>query len=224
MWLMKWIVLGIIVLGSIAGGIWYFFSMSQPLETRERGALTQTHSVYERESIRQTEILAKPGSGSNINRANLHMLLSQMLTADLTDDERKTLAEQARGQAEKLRTDIDRTKGVHTSVVRAIESIQDVSIASRAYSKKQESLISLMMQKQVTAESITTTLYAINDQTEGIITRILDEEGALTPEHIQYINEETSDAETRHDQLTQLYHEYESLGDEVESMYTSLMQ
>jgi len=80
-----------------------------------------------------------------------------------------------------------------------------------------------MQQKQVTIESITVTLYAVNDQTITIMNRIIADEGQLTPEHTHYINEETSDAETRHDRLAQLYREMQSVSASIEAAKAKLI-
>ena len=80
-----------------------------------------------------------------------------------------------------------------------------------------------MQQKQVLVESTVTTLYAINEQTRGIVEQIIKGKGALTDEHIVQINQETSDAETRYERLTQLYKEMEEVDEKIQEEYQILV-
>ena len=63
----------------------------------------------------------------------------------------------------------------------------------------------------------------MNEQTYAIISRILQDGGELTGEHIQYINETTALAEERFATLSGLYAELDSKISETERLFTQFV-
>ena len=125
-----------------------------------------------------------------------------------------------------MKKDID---GAQTAQAQKYERLQDLDTASRAFTSivRQQHVGEVVVLARKRAEltaRITAVLSEINDHTYAIVTRILADGGALTPEHVQSINVSTDFAEERSETLAKLYTELIQKHLELETRFTGFAQ
>lgn len=158
----------------------------------------------------QVELLVHiPGTEGNQDRAELLGLLNSILTESMDDSRREELARLAFTNLTALKKEIDAAQAAQAQLY---ETLHDMDTASRAfvgigYRHDSGEVVSLARKRAELSARITSILSETNDHTYAIITRILEDAGVLTTEHIQDINVATDAAEQRFDTLSELYAE-----------------
>ena len=162
-----------------------------------------------------------PGTENNADRAELLALLETILTEDITNNKRKTLARLAFANIDNLKKEID---AAQIKQAELYEVLQDLDNSSRQFSSidlrnRSSDIVTLSRKRAEIAARITSILSEINEHSYAIITRILSDNGELTQEHIIAINNITTDAENRFDTLEELYNDLIRMKNEIDEAF-----
>jgi hypothetical protein len=148
-----------------------------------------------------------PGTENNSDRSELLRLLNSILTEKLEPKRREELARIAFTNLDVLKKEVDSAQIYQANLYKVIQEMGNVSVKFSAVDlrNKAESIVMLARERAELSSRITSVLSEMNEQTYAIITRILEEKGKLTDEHIIAINNATDMAEERFHSLEVLY-------------------
>jgi len=205
-----------------AGGTYawlYFGGFSGEKETAV--AFVDAYGNYADIADRVETLVHVPTAGGNDSREELHKLLSTMLTDAMDTEKRESLARIAFVHLDTIKKEIDAAQAVQASLYQVL---QDFDNAARSFSgidlgRQSMAIVGIARKRAEISSRITSILSETNEQTYAIITRILAEKGALSPEHITEINAATADAEKRFDTLAELYAELVTKHEELERAF-----
>lgn len=172
----------------------------------------------------QVELLVHtPGTEGNQDRAELLALLNSLLTEPMDEPHREELARLAFTNLTALKKEIDAAQAAQAQLY---EALQSMDVTSRSFvgighRRDAGNVVALARKRAELSARITSILSETNDHTYAIITRILEDGGALTTEHIQDINAAIDTAEQRFDTLSGLYTELIEKRTELEQAIAS---
>jgi hypothetical protein len=148
-----------------------------------------------------------PGTENNSDRSELLRLLNSILTEKLEPKRREELARIAFTNLDVLKKEVDSAQIYQANLYKVIQEMGNVSVKFSAVDlrNKAENIVMLARERAELSSRITSVLSETNEQTYAIITRILEEKGKLTDEHIIAINNATDMAEERFHSLEVLY-------------------
>lgn len=203
-------ILVVIVAGALIGGggvfAWHYYG-GFSAEKRESIAFIDAYGAYAEVADRVDQLVHLPGTEGNTDRAELLTLLNSILTDSIDAGHREELARLAFNNLITLKKEIDEA---HSAQARVYEELQNVERASKVFASmaRRQSAGAVVMRARERAEltaRITSVLSEGNDQTYAILSRILEEKGELSQEHIAVINGSTTVAQNRFDTLSALY-------------------
>lgn len=166
-----------------------------------------------------------PTVEENTSRSDLYASLAAMLTEAQADDVREVRARAAFAQLDQLKREVDAAQAAQADLLAAQEAMGEAARAlksARLRVRAQEIVEAAGVRSAVSAK-ITGLLSHANDESYAIITRVLEEKGALSQEHIIRINSITTAAETRHDELTAAYDELVRAEELIQSSFAAFV-
>lgn len=211
----------IVILSIIFTGFffWYFF-----LSARNIQNFMTAYRAYGNVSVAEEISARVPGVGENISRQKLNLILSRVLTENLTPEERQKLSEEGLVFVRKLRAEIDvigaEGKKTEMSLQALRESLKKVG--GFFVRRKAENIVALGESRRQTIKDIEGVLYEINDKLENIFQGIILDHGVLTPQRIRILNVGLPEAEKQFNQLTENYKKLDSLEKEINSASAAL--
>lgn len=221
---MRYLIVFILIVAMLSGAL-YAYSF---FTVRDRGATMAFINIYG-EYAAQIETVDQqvyfPGQGENLKRKNMHKLLSDILIGDIDNGKRLQLAREAEDLAAAQRLDIDavaQNRHRHEQIIDEAEVL--VSDLAPREAEIASAIVHHATTRQAFISDISATLYAINGHIDAIAGRVIEEEGALSSDHIAHINEATRDAEERFDRLNNLYRDLKDETEALEAAYQRLVE
>ena len=150
-----------------------------------------------------------PGNKDNDERAKLHGLLESVLTQDMDRERREQMARLALSNLSAIKGEVH---AAQASQARLYITLQDLDTASRTFKSRDlrdrtKEMVVIARRRAEASAHIMSVLAETNEQTQGILERIIQENGDLSYQHIVEINDATVAAEERFDMLRALYEE-----------------
>lgn len=214
-------ILGIILIAILFGGggtyLWVYYGGFEG-ERTSVVAFIDAYSAYDIAASQVADLVHDPGTTRNTDRSNLLALLERILTAPLEANERAKLARVAYGHLDSIQNDIAEAKKAHEELYAIIQDLDNMSRIFRGVRAGEQAsgLVSLARERAETSARIIANLSETHEYTYAIITRVLEDEGALTDEHKQSINTITSEAESRHAALEEQYERFMAQGEALD--------
>ncbi len=167
-----------------------------------------------------------PGTENNSDRRELLTLLNSILTDNIEPERREELARLAFTNLDVLKKEVDSAQIYQARLYKVLQKLDE---ASRKFSSvdlrnRAMNIVALARKRAEISSRITSVLSETNEQTYAIITRILEEKGKLTNEHIIQINETTDVAEERFASLELLYAEIMKKKEEMNSEFNDFIK
>jgi hypothetical protein len=189
-------------------------------------AFVEAYGEYAEVAGRVETLVHLPGTEGNSSRKELLSLLNTMLTENLTNEERESLARIAFTHLDTIKKEIDAAQALQATLYAVL---QDFDNAARVFHgielRTQAQHIVLIARKRAELSArITSILSETNDHTYAIITRILSEKGNLSGAHITEINDATRAAEERYATLEGLYKELVQNKTELDQQFAHFTQ
>ncbi len=214
----------LLALVGVCGGVyWYFGGFS--IEGGEKLAFIDAYATYYEESTEMEALIhSTSGSGSQ-DRQALFVLFSSILIEQLEPDVRLMKTKEALHHLAMIETSL---RSAEERVRHVRGAIDDVGRATEEFSSQStrahaRALVDLMSAHTELLERTLADLRGANDQTRSILTQVEQDEGILTDDHVISINETTSDAEARFDQLTRHFDELASLATRRNDTYQAFV-
>lgn len=183
----------------------------------------QTHTKILRD---HHAALLLPGSGSNLSRQQLNTNLQIILTSDVSNQERLSIAKTSLLYSEDLQNQINNiTK--KTALLKT--SVKELKQFSEIFYLQKGLLLSIETAIEKTGMYIERTqhtqkiLSLMNKQSKDIFARIIEEKGSLSVEHINKLNEDIPFAEQNFDSLTEFYKDISKLQKEIHTSCNSFV-
>ncbi len=194
---------GVVLIGIGITILW----LTSRSDTPQAMAVIERYAEYYELAQEERVLLSVPGHQDTESRRALHELLIEILTSDMTDNERLVRVDEALEEIALLRRDIDEATKIREDIVVVIDTFEreQQHLALTELRIGAGELVEAMRERQAIANDITATLYAINGHVHEIVVEIKQADGALTPEHIYDINQTTDMAESRFDRLQRSY-------------------
>lgn len=207
----KIIALIVAVLGAVLG---YFFFASG-----DTNAFLAAYNIYDTASTAEEISARVPGVGENVSRQKLNEILSRVLTADMTPEDRQKLSEDGLVLAAELRAQIYAIVEAGKKTETALETLRASSKKAGGFfaRRKAESIVALAEERSQTIQNVQEISYGINDQLESIFHGIIDDQGALTPARISALNESLPEAEKQFNHLTESYKKLDEVEKNIDS-------
>jgi hypothetical protein len=202
----------ILLLSTLIGGgatyAWHYYGGF----AGEKGtsvAFVEAYGTYVEVSGRVEALVHAPGTAGNSSRQELLALLNSILTDTLSPSERASLARIAFTHLDAIKKEIDAAQASQAKLYAVLQDFDNASRVFRGIELRTQAteIVALARKRAELTSRITAILSETNDHTYAIITRILGEEGALSPEHMTAINDATALAEERYATLEALYAE-----------------
>lgn len=198
------IILGFIVVSGLVASGWWYMADS---DAQQAIVVVDSYAAYYELIQHERSLISAPGHGQTDSRQRLHELLTKILTADITPEERQEFARAALDASAELRANIDAATVVREEIELLIivfdterSKLRDEMLQTTAHELHER-----MRERQAIVNEITATLYAINAQTQELLETVVDDSGALTVEHTHELNTLTGMAEMRYDRLQKNY-------------------
>jgi uncharacterized secreted protein with C-terminal beta-propeller domain len=225
---MKAAITTIVVALALGGGgtfLWFYYGGFEG-EGVEAVAFIETYGDYV-EVAETVELLVNiPGVKNNADRAELLTLLDSILTANMTDEKRDSLARLAYTNLNTLEKEIDAAQSAQATLYEKLQQLDSVArrFNSIELQNRAMDIVSHARKRAEISARITSILSETNEQTHAIITRILADNGKLSQTHIIEINEATADAQARFDTLRMLYQELQQKKKEIDALFNTFVQ
>jgi hypothetical protein len=206
----KIIALIIVILTGIS---WYFF-----FAPGDTNAFLAAYNIYDTASTAEEISARVPGVGENVSRQKLNEILSRVLTADMTPEERQKLSEGGLVLVALLRTEIDTIVEGSKKTETALKTLRLSSkkVGGFSATRKAGSIVALTEERAQVIQNVAEISYGINDQLESIFQGIITDRGALTPVRISALNESLPEAEKQFDRLTENYRKLDTLEKQID--------
>lgn len=206
---MRILVLAIVLIGLLGGGGFFAYHYYGGFGA-ERGpavAFVDAYGNYNEVASEVETLVHAPSAGENADRAALLSLLNSILVDDLEPQGRDSLAREAFAKLDAIKQDVDAAQSAQARLYSTLTDLENAVGTFHGVRLRDSAthIVGLARARTETAAHITSVLAETNEQTYSIITRILADGGQLTNEHTQAINDATSGAQTRHDELAGLY-------------------
>jgi hypothetical protein len=209
------------------GGVyaWHYFGGFEG-EKSHAVAFINTYGDYAAIAKEVEQLVHLPGVEGNSDRAELQRLLTSLLTDTLTPPRREELARLAYNNLNVLRREVDSAQTKQAQLYTLLENLDTASKVFRGAGIERQAgdIVAGARKRAELTARITSVLSEMNEQTYSIITRILEDKGELTQEHIQYINDSTAYAEERFEILGGLYTELQQKTIETEMLFTQFVK
>lgn len=217
------ILLILLTCGVFGVAYWYFGGFGS--EGGEHLAFIDAYATYREEADLVHEKMLIAGGSQSPDRQALFVLLSSILTDELSDEERAEKTREANTHVEAIGSAIAVAQA-HVPRVRG--SITDVRSASEQFSSRPTrtragEVVNLLTAHIELTERSVGELFDANEQVRRILAQIEEDGGKLTDAHVTSINEATTEAETRFDQLTRHFDELSSLGSRRDEAYRAFV-
>jgi len=189
-------------------------------------AFIDMYGEYAEVADRVETLVHMPGTAGNRDRAELFALLETILTEQIEDARRDSLARLAYSNLEVLRNEVDAAQSAQAELYEVLQDLDNASRQFKAIDLQNHTgrLVDLARQRAALSARITSVQSEINDQTYAIITRILADSGALTSDHAMQINAVTDEAAERHELLTTLHADLDALKQEMQGSFADFAQ
>jgi hypothetical protein len=172
------------------------------------------------------ELVHAPGLESNVNRAELELLLEEMLTKPMESESREAMARIAFEHIDILQTDIKTASEEQSKLYNLTQQLDNsarmfngVKIRAQAG----EIVVQTREQAEISARIVALLSYTY-EHTYAIVTRILQDKGELTDAHKTAINTMTPEAEVRHSALKELYTEFSAKEARLSEMFGTFVE
>ncbi len=196
------------ILGSGGVFMWRYYGGFEG-EQAAAVAFINVYGDYAEVAERVELLVHLPSVESNTDRAELFVLLESMLTEDMDVTRREELARLAFSNLDSLKKEIDSAQAMQAALY---ESLQKLDNAARVFrsielQRRSSEIVAVARKRAELSARITSVQSEINEHAYAIITQVLADEGELTTEHINAINNATTLAEERYDTLRALHEE-----------------
>jgi hypothetical protein len=218
-----------VVVSALLGGggvyAWYYFGGFEEEKTNAV-AFINTYGDYSAIAQEVEALVHMPGVEENSDRAELERLLTSLLTDTLTQSRREELARLAYNNLIVLKREVDTAQTKQAQLYKVLEELDTSSklFTGAGIEKQAGDIVAGARKRAELSARITSVLSEMNEQTYAIITRILEDKGELTQEHIQYINDTTAYAEERFATLSGLYTDLQQKTTETETLFAQFVK
>lgn len=184
----------------------------------------RTHSAFNDDftayaSLKRAYVTAayKPAAQENPVRQEVNKLLSFVLEKPMSDAERLELSRRALLHMEDIERQIDGIKVEADRIEPLIERLEksSASMTSLADRETMQKIASLARAEAEIIADIRGLSYRADYYTTEIFERIIDDGGALTNEHVRYLNDLIPQLEEQFDRRARLYRELEDMETEM---------
>lgn len=219
------ILISAVVLGGGGTFLWFYYGGFEA-ERKEAILFIEKYGEYAEIAEQVESLVHLPGTEGNTNRAELLSLLESILTKDMTPEKRDQLARLAYANLDAIKREVDSAQVAQAELY---EVLQDLDNISRTFSSIElrthaVEVVGIARRRAELSARITSVLSETHEETQAIITRILAEDGRLTPEHITIINESTDNAERRFEILEDLYTELIEKKNEADALFVHFIE
>ena len=165
-----------------------------------------------------------PGSTSNTDRAELDVILGRVLVEPMEDSDRFQYSILAIKKIEVLEGKISEVYEIGETVKTRIESLKLAQEDVKGFEVKilTKEIIELAIKQKAIIDEIEILTQVITQRTRDIFERIIEENGALSDEHMISLNEQIADAEIQFDKRTNLFTEMTTNKKEIEHLSIQL--
>lgn len=209
-------IISIIVL--LGGIFWYFLA---PGNTQ---GFLAAYNIYDTASTAEEIAAHMPGVGENVSRQKLNGILSQVLTADMTSEERQKLSEEALVSVGELRAQIDTIGESGKKTEATLATLREASKKVGGFSEKRKarSIVALAEERSQTIKDVEEISYGINARLENIFQGIIADKGVLTPNRIGTLNQDLPEAEKEFNRLTEAYRKLDEIEKQIDTAFQGL--
>lgn len=202
------IIVALLVLMGGGAYAWYYFG---GFDGDDAGAIAfiDAYGAYSEAALKVDALTHAPTVEQNEGRVDLLERLTSILTGTLTAAERESQARAAFGDLDALKREIDAAQAAHGDLYKTQRDLEaaGVRLANARSEAVAKEILALARSRTELAISITSLVSENHDHMYAILTRILDERGELSQEHVIQINASTDGAEARRDELERSYEE-----------------
>ena len=197
----------IIIMGGIIVCIFYIFFWFISTSPAAYSDFMQVYTKHNKETDQLIRKTFQYGSGNNQLRQNLNNILSQVMLRDIQDDDRYRLSRKGLGVLDDIKNKLNITMSQFQKLSAERDLLNNLYKQVRSPRDRNDlrEFLDYTNNAYVKIERILNLLFAQNEQTRIIFMRIIEENGALTDNHIQEINAMTKDAEKNFNELSYAY-------------------
>jgi hypothetical protein len=206
----------ILILAAGAGGALAYRTAQKP-DPSAVLALTDAYATYTQHEQQRFAAALAPGRGENTLRQQLNTTLAKTLTGNIATSTRHQLSERGLEQVATMRK---RVKAMEARRVAIDEAITEVERTAESLNDPDAVRLAKQMRERFrVVDRIKTLSSEITGQIAGVFTRIDENNGKLTPEHVSELNASIPKAERRFDERVRLYEELKELDADITDAY-----
>ncbi len=212
---MKTFIISIVILVCILGAAGYF-----AFATGERASY---YEALQAETDTYIEAAFLPGAANNPIRGELNRMLGESLGEEVTDAQRLERARRGLVLIDELERQIDaigETRGVLESRLATLD--EELAYLPSFLSGERGDVRDHAMRLYVVADDIRGLSYRANYHTSQIFDRIIADGGALSPAHVEQLNEQIPQVEKQFNERSNLYTELENIESELDILFGNL--
>lgn len=177
----------------------------------------KTYETYATLSDEHVTAAFLPATNDNQIRQELNRMLADVLATELSTKDRFMRAERGLLLLGELEKQIDAIGDRGEAVSQALEELE-----ARATGSDRNDIVELALERQRIIGDIRGLSYRASYHTAEIFNRVIADGGALTSAHVSELNSQIPLVEEQFDRRAGLYTELESVGGNIERMYTDL--
>jgi hypothetical protein len=209
---------GIVLVALIVGGLYAFFAWYS--SNQFKGAYQQ----YERAQESYVTAAYKPAADSNPVRQSVNVLLAQVLQVEMTPAVRLEKAKQGIAHLNDMEGQIDAIKTEADTVMPLLNALDNAasSVGNVTQRQQTQELVKLGHRQVEIIADIRGLSYRADYYTDEVFERIIDDQGAMTDAHKQYLNELIPQLEEQFNKRTNLYAELKKNDDAMKKIAEEL--
>ena len=210
-----------IVIIAVSTFTWFSYRYFEPVSIDS--FLPALQRYEEVEKLHEIAVII-PGSTSNTDRAELDVILGRVLVEPMEDSDRFQYSILAIKKIEVLEGKISEVYEIGETVKTRIESLKLAQEDVKGFEVKilTKEIIELAIKQKAIIDEIEILTQVITQRTRDIFERIIEENGALSDEHMISLNEQIADAEIQFDKRTNLFTEMTTNKKEIEHLSIQL--
>lgn len=212
----KTIILIIVITGVLS---WYFF-----FAPGNPQAFLAAYNIYDTASTVEEIAAHVPGVGENVPRQKLNDILSAVLTASMSSEERQKLSEEGLILVGTLHAQIDAIGIDEKKTEVVLGTLREASKKVGGFSEKRKarSIVALAEERSQTIKDVEEISYGINARLENIFQGIIADKGVLTPNRIGTLNQDLPEAEKEFNRLTEAYRKLDEIEKQIDTAFQGL--
>ncbi len=177
----------------------------------------KSYEIYATLSGLHVNVALLPAVGDNPIRQELNRMLADVLATQLSENDRLVRAERGLFLLSALEKQIDAIGDSGEAVSKALGELE-----SRATGSERQEVVDLALERVRIIGDIRGLSYRASYHTAEIFNRVIQDGGALTPEHVKELNDQIPLVEEQFDRRSGLYNQLESIGRRIDQAQNEL--